>query len=100
MVAYADPVRKFSPATFAMTDDNLLPFSFPAVARKKVTAAFDGVRISSDGGVMLMAITDRRLGLADGLARCFPNHRDPLRITDTLANMVRAVRVDITILVE
>jgi hypothetical protein len=38
-----------------MTDDNLLPFCFPAVRRKKITAAFDGGRISSDGGVMLLA---------------------------------------------
>jgi len=38
-----------------MIDDNLLPFCFPAVRRKKITAAFDGGRISSDGGVMLLA---------------------------------------------
>ena len=38
-----------------MTNDNLLPFCFPAVDRKKITAAFDGGRISSDGGVMLLA---------------------------------------------
>ena len=36
-----------------MTDDTVLPFSFPAVTRKKITAAFDGGRITSDGGVML-----------------------------------------------
>jgi hypothetical protein len=35
-----------------MSDDNLLPFSFPAVQRKTITAAFDGGRITSDGGVM------------------------------------------------
>jgi hypothetical protein len=29
-------------ATLAMTDDTILPFSFPAVSRKKITAAFDG----------------------------------------------------------
>ena len=52
-------------ATPAMTDDNLLPFCFPAVSRKKVTAAFDGGRISSDGGVMLLALADRRLGIAE-----------------------------------
>ena len=33
-----------------MTDDTLLPFSFPAVRSKKITAAFDGGRITSDGG--------------------------------------------------
>ena len=69
---------------------NLLPFSFPAVARKKVTAACDGGRISNEGGVTLLATADRRLGLTDHLARCFPDHRDPLRITHTLADMIRA----------
>jgi hypothetical protein len=59
-------------ATPAMTDDNLLPFSFPAVQRKKITAAFDGGRISSDGGVMLLAQADRRLGIAERLARAIP----------------------------
>ena len=52
-------------ATPAMLDDNLLPFSFPAVARKKVTAAFDGGRITSDGGVMLLAAVEKELGVAD-----------------------------------
>ena len=51
-----------------MTDDTLLPFCFPAVGRKKVTAAFDGGRITSDGGVMLLAAAERRLQLADRLA--------------------------------
>jgi hypothetical protein len=50
-----------------MTDDNLPPFSFPAVSRKQVTAAFDGGRLTSDGGVMLLAMADRRLGIALGL---------------------------------
>ena len=31
-----------------MIEDSLLPFSFPAVGRKKITAAFDGGRITSD----------------------------------------------------
>ena len=64
-----------------MTDDTLLPFSFPAVRRKKVTAAFDGGRISSDGGVILLAEADRRLGLADKLAAVMSDPRDPARIT-------------------
>ena len=73
-----------------MTDDNLPPFSFPAVSRKQVTAAFDGGRLTSDGGVMLLAMADRRLGVAERLARCFPDRRDPARITHTLADMIRA----------
>jgi hypothetical protein len=73
-----------------MTDDNLLPFSFPAVSRKQVTAAFDGGRLTSDGGLMLLAMAERRLGVADRLARCFPDRRDPTRITHTLSDMIRA----------
>lgn len=73
-----------------MTDDNLLPFSFPAVSRKKVTAAFDGGCLTSDGGVMLLAMAENRLGIADRLARCFPDHRDQTRIVHTRADMIRA----------
>ncbi|MGH7074525.1 MAG: IS1380 family transposase [Stellaceae bacterium] len=73
-----------------MTDDRLLPFSFPAVCRQSVTAAFAGGRLTSDGGVMLLAMADRCLGIAQRLARCFPDRRDPARITHSLADMIRA----------
>jgi hypothetical protein len=45
----------------AADDDTLLPFSLPNISHKKVTAAFDGGAISSDGGVFLLAGADRRL---------------------------------------
>ncbi|MET4261754.1 hypothetical protein ABIC09_006725 [Bradyrhizobium sp. S3.12.5] len=64
-------------ATPAMTDDTILPFSFPAVQAKKVTAPFDGGRLTSNGGVMLLAMAERRLGLAVKLARVFPDPSDP-----------------------
>lgn len=73
-----------------MTEDSLLPFSFPAVNRKKVTAAFDGGRISSDGGVLLLADADRRLGLTAKLAAVISDHRDATRITHSLADILRA----------
>ncbi len=73
-----------------MTDDTILPFSFPAVHAKKVTAAFDGGRLTSNGGVMLLAMAERRLGLAARLARVFPDRRDPTRIVHSLADMFRA----------
>jgi hypothetical protein len=44
-----------------MEDDTLLPFSLPAVHRMKVTAAFDGGRLTSDGGVLLLSGADRQL---------------------------------------
>jgi hypothetical protein len=73
-----------------MTDNTILPFSFPTVSRKKVTAAFDGGRLTSDGGVMLLALADRRVGVAEKLSCVFPEWRDPSRIVHSLADMIRA----------
>jgi len=69
-----------------MTDDTIPLFSFPAVDGKKITAAFDGGRMSSDGGVMLLSLAERRLGVAERLAGCVPDRRDPSRIAHTIAD--------------
>src|ERR1700723_2502580 len=73
-----------------MEDDTLLPFSLPAVQRKKVTAAFDGGRLTSDGGVLLLAGADRQLGLCVSLASVIPDHRTPWRGTHPLEDILRA----------
>lgn len=73
-----------------MNDDTITAFSFPAVSRKKVTAAFDGGRLTSDGGVMLLSLAERRLGIAERLARRIPDRRDPARIAHSFADMIRA----------
>lgn len=73
-----------------MIDDTSLPFSFPAIGRKKVTAAFDGGRLTSDGGVMLLAEAERRLGIAAKLAAAIPDGRDASRVTHPLADILRA----------
>jgi|SRR5438270_13063472 hypothetical protein len=73
-----------------MDQDIPLPFDLPAVARKKVSAAFDGGRITSDGGVMLLAQAELRLGIADQLARVIPDERDPDRVIHVLPGLVTA----------
>jgi hypothetical protein len=73
-----------------MTNDTILPFSFPAVSRKKIAAAFDGGRLTSNGGVMLLAMADRRVGVAEKLSCVFPERRDPARIVHSLADVIRA----------
>ena len=73
-----------------MSDDTILPFRFPAVGRKKVTAAFDGGRLTSDGGVMLLGVAERRLGIADRLAGLITDRRNPLLITHSVADILRA----------
>lgn len=77
-------------ATPAMTYDSQLTFSLPAVSRKKVTAAFDGGRLSSDAGVMLLALAERRRKVADTLAAHIAERRDPSHITHTVADVLRA----------
>ena len=72
-----------------MTEDTLLLFDFPAVRRKKVTAGFDGGLISSDGGVVLLREAERRLGLAETLAGCIRDWRDPSLVVHTLPAMLR-----------
>ena len=64
-----------------MSDHTAEPFLFPAINRKKVTAAFDGGRLTSDGGVVLLAAAERRLGVAERLAGLIADPRNPLFVT-------------------
>jgi hypothetical protein len=73
-----------------MLEDSPLPFNFPAVERKKVTAAFDGGRLTSDGGVMLLAAAEKALGIADRLAPLITDPRNPLLVTHSVADILRA----------
>jgi len=73
-----------------MSQDTLLPFGFPVVERKKVTAAFDGGRMTSDGGVMLLGAVERRIGIARTLAALIADPRNPLFVTHSVADILRA----------
>jgi hypothetical protein len=59
------------------------------VAGEPVHVAFDGGRLTSDAGVLLLAEIERRLGIAERLARCLADPRDPERTRHTLAEMIR-----------
>ena len=73
-----------------MTDPAPVFPSMPALSGKKVSAAFDGGRITSDGGVLLLAEAERKLGIADRLAALIPDRRDPSRVLHPLADILRA----------
>ncbi len=77
-------------ATPANIDDSATPISFPAVGRKKLTAAFDGGRLTSDGGVLLLAQAERAMGICGRLAACIADRRDPTRVTHKLDDILRA----------
>ena len=77
-------------ATPAGSDDSAPKLCFPAIGRKKITAAFDGGRITSDGGVLLLARAERQMGICRRLAACIADRRDPSRVTHALDDILRA----------
>jgi hypothetical protein len=58
---------------------------------------FDGGRLTSDGGVMLLAAAERRLGIADKLAALIAGSRDPHLVTHGVADILRARTLAIAI---
>lgn len=72
-----------------MSED--IPFlpGLSPVEGKHVQAAFEGGLQSSDGGVLLLREVERTAGLAERLAACIPDWRDPESISHTIADMLR-----------
>src|SRR3954467_14516729 len=60
-----------------------------AVAGKAVRVSFDGGRLTSDAGVLMLADIERRLGVVERLVRCLEDPRAPERVRHTLAEMIR-----------
>ena len=72
-----------------MSEDTLLPFDLPSVARKKLSVGFDGGQLSSDAGVLLLRGVEKKLGLAARLSSCIRDRRKPERIEHPLEEMLR-----------
>ena len=56
---------------------------------KDIVARFDGGRLSSDGGLVVLREIERRLSVADRLAACIDDPRDPASTVHTLADIIR-----------
>lgn len=72
-----------------MADDAPFLPGLSPVAGKPVQVTFDAGRLTSDGGVLVLAEIERHLGIAERLARCLEDPRAPERTQHTLAEMVR-----------
>ena len=70
------------------TECNQQSFRFHALGRRDVVARFDGGRITSDGGGLLLRETERLTGIIAQFATCFTDHRDPHRTEHTVEELV------------
>ncbi len=71
-----------------MTECTQSQFPFEAHFSRQVVAQFDGSRLTTDGGSLLLRAADRKIGLLRRLAGCFTDHRDPERIEHGLGEML------------
>jgi Transposase DDE domain group 1 len=62
---------------------------FPLLSRKPVQVDFTGGTLSSDGGLLLLAHLDQRLGLTQRVAACLQDPRLPERIRHSLLDLIR-----------
>jgi Transposase DDE domain group 1 len=77
---------EFAPA---MDDSTGVLPGLPSVKGKPVHVAFDGGRMTSDAGILLLAAIEQRLGIAERLAECIEDPRAPERVRHGLAEMIR-----------
>jgi hypothetical protein len=56
---------------------------------REVTAAFDGGRITSDGGGLLLREVEQRFGIVGSFVGCFTDHRDPEAIEFSVCELLR-----------
>jgi len=61
---------------------------FQGFGRRQVVADFDGGRISSDGGLLLLREVAQRSGLLERFAGCFNDYRDPRLIEHQVAELI------------
>lgn len=62
---------------------------FGRLGRRVIEGRFDGGSMTSDAGVMLLAATDRKLGLLSAAAACMADPRNPALITHDVVDMLR-----------
>lgn len=61
---------------------------FGCIERRRVVAAFDGGRVTSDAGALLVKRTDEAIGLIDRVAACFWDTRKPWLVEHSIRTLV------------
>ena len=71
-----------------MTECTSTKLTFSRLKRQEIVANFDGGRLTSDGGALLLREVDRRLGLTKALADCIADPRNPLMVIHDVRTML------------
>lgn len=72
-----------------MTQCNSSALTFQPLGSREVVAAFDGGKVTSDAGGLLLREIEDRFGFVKQFARCFTDHRDPNRTDHTILELVQ-----------
>ena len=75
-------------ATFMTTECKQSTLEFHGLLHRKVKARFDGGKITSNAGVLLLREVERRTGLIAGMTKCFTDHRDQRLIEHTVKELL------------
>jgi hypothetical protein len=71
-----------------MTECTQSSFEFAGAWSRSVVARFDGGKITSDAGGLLLREVDRRIGLLSRLSECFLDGREQSRVRHSVREMV------------
>jgi len=71
-----------------MTECTATKLTFTDLNRQQVVANFDGGRLTSDGGALLLREVDRQLGLTKALSDCVADPRHPLLVVHDVQTML------------
>ena len=71
------------------TDCTSQRYEFQGPGKRTIVAEFNGGRITSDGGVVLVGEVDRRRRIVERFAGCFTDARDPGSVEHAVEDLVR-----------
>jgi len=70
-------------------DNTTLDLFFPAVGGREVVSRNDGGDITSDAGLLLVSLADKKLGLTRAMADAISDHRDQDKVVHGILEMAR-----------
>jgi len=71
-----------------VTECNGSTLTFSSLSGRKIVADFEGGRLTSDAGGLLLRELDRRIGLTHALAGCITDPRDPEKVIHEVRTML------------